>query len=388
VRAYLDHAATSPLSAEAAAAMAPWLAGRFGNPSGSHSVARAARAALEEAREELGRFVGTPARQVVFTSGGTESDNLAVRGAVGAAGGGAGAAVVVSAVEHAAVLGAAAASGAQVRTVGVDRAGVVDLDRLADALDEAVAVVSVMLANNEVGTLEPLAEVAALVRRRSPRALLHTDAVQAARWCDLGEVVPLVDLLSVSAHKLGGPQGVGALVVGARDRIAPLLRGGSQEGGLRPGTHNVAGIVGFAAAATATAAGRGEAAAATAARRDRLVAEVLARVEGVELLAGATPRVASIAAFVVEGVESEALLLLLDQAGVAASAGAACASGALEASHVLLAMGVPRREALASLRVSLAPRTTDAEVDAFLDALPVAVGRLRAAPARRDRERV
>lgn len=380
---YLDHAATTPTAEPAAAAMLPWLTGRFGNPSGSHRVAREARRAVEEAREDLAGVLGAAPGEVVFTSGGTEADFLALHGVLGHrrahAGDAAPGAIVTTAVEHPAVLRAAHAAGVPVREVAVDGGGVIDLDVLASALDPSVAVVSVMLVNNEVGTVQPLAEVARLTHRLAPGAVVHTDAVQALTWSDLREAAAPADLVSVSAHKFGGPQGVGALLVRHHVGLAPVVEGGGQERERRGGTHNVAGIVGMAAAATAADAGRAAAVPRVGALRNRLVGEVLAGVDDVELTVAPTvPTAPGFAHFCIGGVESEALLVLLDDAGICASAGSACASGALHASHVLLAMGVPEDRALGSLRVTLGTGTTDADVDALVDALPAVVAKLRA----------
>jgi cysteine desulfurase len=379
VPAYLDHAATSPTRPETVAAMLPWLEGHFGNPSGSHSVARAARTAVDEARDLLAELLGAPPGGIVFTSGGTEADNLAVLGALRArARRGIGPGVVVtSPVEHEAVLGAVARSGAEVRWAPVDGDGVVDLERLAPLLGRDVAVVSVMLVNNETGVVQPVGDIVELVRRRAPGAVVHTDAVQAPVWLDVREAAAGVDLLSVSAHKFGGPQGVGALAVAEGVEVDAIVGGGGQERQRRPGTHNVAGIVGMAAAAEATAAERPEVVAAVGPRRDRLVDGLLATVGGTAETAARDLKVPGHAHVCIEGIESEALLVLLDDAGVCASAGSACASGAMEPSHVLLAMGLSRDRALGSLRMTLGPATTDAEVEAALAAVPAAVDRLR-----------
>jgi cysteine desulfurase len=373
VPAYLDHAATAPLRPEAAAAMMPWLTGGFGNPSGAHSVSRRARTAVDEARDVMGAALGVDPGGVVFTGGGTESDNLALGGAGGAG------AVVTTAVEHHAVLHAARASGREVRVVGVDADGVIDLDHLAAALDPGVALVSVMLVNNEVGTIQPLAAVADLVRRRAPSAVLHTDAVQALAWLDVAGLATGADLVSVSAHKFGGPQGVGVLAVRGDVDLRPILHGGGQERDRRSGTHNVAGIAGMAAAAVATLTGRTAEAEGTAARRDRLADGLLACVPGATETGTRASKAPGHCHLRFSGVESEALLVLLDDAGVCASAGSACASGAMEPSHVLLAMGVPAADALGSLRLSLGPTTTDDEIDLALAAVPAAVARLREA---------
>lgn len=351
--------------------MLPWLTGRFGNPSGSHAVARAAREAVDEAREVFGELLGMPPGGVVFTSGGTESDNLAVLGAVAARPG----AVVTTPVEHEAVLGAASRTGAELRMVPVDGDGVVELQTLDGVLDRSVSVVSVQLVNNETGVIQPVAAVARRVRRRAPDAVVHTDAVQALGWLDLRGLP--VDLLSLSAHKFGGPQGVGVLAVADGVTIEAISGGGGQERERRPGTHNVAGIVGAAAAARAVAASRDADALRVGRLRDRLVAGLVASVPGCRETAPGRDKAAGHAHLLVEGVESEALLVLLDDAGICASAGSACASGAMEPSHVLLAMGLEPEEALGSLRLTLGPTTTDADVDLALQAVPDAVARLR-----------
>src|ERR1700676_3136943 len=242
MRAYLDHAATTPMRPEALAAMLPYLTEHFGNPSGSHAVARRARMAVDEARDDVARCLGCEPGEIVFTSGGTEADNLAVLGAHASGRG----TVLCSAVEHHAVRNACDA--ARGVTVPVRETGVVDLDALAEALGPGIGLVSIMLANNEVGTVQPFAEVAALVREHAPGAWLHTDAVAAVGWLDVAALAGDADLVSVSAHKFGGPKGVGALVVRSGTHLAPVLHGGAQERGRRPGTHDVAGIAGMAAA--------------------------------------------------------------------------------------------------------------------------------------------
>jgi cysteine desulfurase len=281
---------------------------------------------------------------------------------------------VCTAVEHHAVLHAVEAAGGTV--VPVDADGVVDLNRLTDALDDNVAVVSVMLVNNEVGTRQPLDAVAEIVRRHAPQALLHTDAVQAVPWLDVARATAVADLVSVSAHKFGGPKGVGALVVRDGTRLAPVIHGGGQERERRSGTHNVAGIVGMAAAIAATDAQRDATVARVGALRDRLADGLLAQITGAVETGRRDTKVAGTCHLMFEGVESETLLLLLDDAGIAASAGSACASGALEPSHVLLAMGVDRALAQSSLRLSLGWTTSDDDVDLALKIVPEAVARL------------
>jgi cysteine desulfurase len=368
---YLDHAATTPLRPEALAAMLPYLTEHFGNPSGSHAWSRRAKQAVEEARDVVAECMGAEPSEVVFTGSGTESDNLAITGVHARRGG----AVVCSTVEHHAVLHAAAALGARLVPVRPD--GVIDLDMLGQLVDPDVSVVSVMLANNEVGTIQPLREVVALVRERAPGAVVHTDAVQAFPWVDVAAVCEDVDLIAVSAHKFGGPKGVGALVVRDGVALAPIVHGGGQERDRRSGTHNVAGIVGLAAAMEATVRTRAETIERVAAQRDRLVDGLLAAVERVIETGDRAAKVAGNAHLCFEGVESEALLVLLDDTGVAASAGSACASGALEPSHVLSGMGVPRSLAMGALRLSLGPTTVEADIDLALKTVPDAVARLR-----------
>jgi cysteine desulfurase len=371
--AYLDHASTTPLCPEALEAMLPALGAHFGNPSGAHAVARRATALLDEARERVAAVLGAEPGGVVFTSGGTEADNLALRGVASAHGG----RIVCSALEHRAVLEPCRALGGTV--VPATRHGIVDLDALADALGPDVALVSVQLANNEVGTIQPLGEVVRLVRERAPEALVHTDAVHAVAWLDVAVLAAGVDLVSISAHKFGGPKGAGALVVGSGVRLAPLLLGGSQERGRRAGTQHVAGALGLAAALEGTTHARPQVVPRIEAMRDRLVAGLLGALEGVEETVPhrAVPKVAGTAHLLVEGVDSQELLIALDSVGIAASVGSACASGALEPSHVLVAMGVADERAHGALRLSLGHRTTDEEVDAALERIPEVVTRLR-----------
>lgn len=330
-----------------------------GNPSGSHRAARDARRRLDDARDQVAAFVGADPGDVVFTSGGTEADNLAVTGASGAAGG----RPACLATDHHAVLAPVEAAGG--RTVGVERGGVVDLDAL-DALlraDPELSVVSVALANNETGVVQPIAEVAEVVRRAAPRAVLHVDAVAAAPWLDLRHLAGLVDAVSLSGHKLGGPKGIGALVVRSGTSLAPLLLGGGQERERRSGTPNLAGAVAFAIALDETAHERAEAVERVRAQCDRLLAELTAGGDHVVVTAAAEDRLPNLLHVCCRGVDREALLFRLDEEGVAASAGSSCASGALEPSHVLAAMGIPAELAAGALRLSLGWCTTEAEVD-------------------------
>jgi len=369
---YLDHAATTPMCPEALAAMIPLLADRYGNPSGSHRVARGALRALDEAREDLACQLGARPGDIIFTSGGTEADNLALSGLAAPSG-----AVLCSAVEHPAVLATCLAGGG--RVVAVDNRGVVDLDALADALTDDVRLVSVMLVNNETGVRQPLEEVVGLVREHSPQTLVHTDAVQGFGWLDVAAAAAGADLVSVSAHKFGGPAGVGALVArGSAARLLPILHGGPQERNRRAGTQNVAGIVAMAAAGRAAARDREQARRRVRELSQRLVDGILQSVSRVREAVPRADRIDAICNLGFEGVEAEELLLVLDELGVCASAGSACASGALEPSHVLLAMGLSSEQARTHVRVSLGHGTTAEDVDAALVAFPKAVERLRA----------
>lgn len=358
------------MRAGAVAAMLPYLSERFANPSATHRAGRDARRAVDEARDQVADVLGVAPGEVVFTSGGTESDNAAIAGAGPLAAHG----IVTSAAEHHAVLEPARLAGAVV--VPVDATGHVDLDALADALGPHVRVVSVMAVNNEVGTVTDLAAVSTLVRARAPEAALHTDAVQAASWLDLRAVTPLVDLLSLSAHKFGGPKGVGVLTVRAGTPIRALLAGGGQERERRSGTHNVPGIVATAVALAQTDAHRDTELARVAGLRRRLL-DGLRAVDGVTTTVSPESAVPGIVHVCVEGVESEALLYLLDEGDVWAAAASACASGAMEPSHVLAAIGVPPGRAAGAVRISFGHTTSAADVDRALDVLVPAIARLR-----------
>jgi cysteine desulfurase len=374
--AYLDHAATTPMRPEALEAMWPMLAEGYGNPSGAHAVARAAKAALEEARERLAAVVGREPGELVLCGGGTEADNLAIRGVVEAHGG----VPVCTAIEHHAVLHPVEALGG--RVVPVDKWGRVDLDVLAAALDADVSVVSVGLVNNEVGVIQDLHAVAEVVAERAPRALLHTDAAQALCWLDVAELAAPADLVTLAAHKCGGPKGTGALVVRDGVTLTPLLLGGGQERDRRSGTQDVAGAAGFAAAAVAAAEGRAELVARAGGWRDRLVRAVVEAVPGTLDTAGAAGDghvAAGWAHLCLPGVSSEALLFALEHHhGVLASAASSCASGAQEASHVLAAMGVPEDRARGAVRLTLGWSTTADDVERAAAAVPAAVERLAA----------
>ena len=382
---YLDHAASAPMRDEVVEAMAPFAARVFGHPSGHHRQARAARQALEDARDRVAELLEAAPREVVFTCGGTEADNRAVCGVLGAAvqrRPGDATVVVSSSVEHAAVLEACRAASARLRgvvheRVGVDSHGVLDLSRLAQSLDDDVALVTVMLANNEVGTVQPLGDVVALTRSLAPQAVVHTDAVQAAAWLDVARAAPGVDLVSVSAHKLGGPKGAGALVVREGTELEALFVGGGQERERRAGTHDVAGGVGLATALAAVARERESESARVGALRDQLADGLLHAVPAVTEAADRKFVLPGHCHLCFAGVDREELVVLLDEAGICVSGGAACASGALEPSHVLAAMGVPAPIARGSIRFSLGHTTTAEDVERALAVVPEAVARLR-----------
>jgi cysteine desulfurase len=373
---YLDHAATSHLWPQVRDAMAPYLSERFANASSLYAAAREARKGIEEAREQIAQAVGSRPEEVIFTSGGTEADNLALQGIAFRARRDGRDGIVVSAIEHHAVLDTAewlGRNGFRTTVVGVDPHGVVDLDALRAAVDRRTAIVSVMQANNEVGSIQPVAPAAAIARDAGAR--FHTDAVQALPWMEVraGDA----DLVALSAHKIGGPKGVGALIVRRGVGLDPLVHGGGQERGLRSGTYNVAGIVGFGEAARLTMAARGSHAARVETLRDDLQAKLISRIDGVTVNGSGAPRLPNNLSLCIDDVSSEPLLLLLDAAGVAASSGSACQSGAAEPSHVLIAMGVPKEKALGALRLTLGRDTTRDDIDQAVDIIASSVGRLR-----------
>lgn len=370
---YLDYAATTPLRPEARRALLEALDGKWGNPSSVHRWGRESRALLDDARARLARVIGAAPGEIVFTRAGTEADNLAILGRALVA---PGSPVGCSAVEHSAVLAAVRASGAPARILPVDADGVVDLDALDAALAEQPAVVSVMWANNETGVLQPVRDIAE--RCAAAGAAFHSDAVQA-----LGKVPVRADevpaaLLSFSAHKVGGPKGIGALFVRRGTTLAPLMHGGGQERGLRAGTEDVAGALAFAAAAEAAEAERESSMLRLRGLRDRLESGLRERIPGLRVNGGGADRLANVSNLLVPGAAPEMLLVALDLEGIAASSGSACSSGAVEPSHVLLAMGLSPEAAGPSVRFSLGWGTTDADVDRVLEVFPAVVERVRA----------
>jgi cysteine desulfurase len=374
---YLDHAATTPMLGEAIDVMVPWLRDQFGNPSGVHSVSRRARQGLEEARDSFAATIGAKAREIVFTGGGTEAMNLALTGVLCDPTD----VIAWSGIEHDAVRSLMEALGRAARgeslELAVDADGVLDLAAAELSLRAAggrVRAVCVMAVNNEVGTVQPIGELRAQMNRIAPNAVLVVDAVQALSWMDVAPIVAAADLVAFSAHKFGGPKGVGALMVREGTPLAPLIHGGGQERERRSGTQNVAGIVSMAVAAKLCAERRDVER--IAVLRDRLVDGLLA-IAGCTETSPRSVKVAGNAHVCIEGVVSEELLVVLDQLGICASAGSACASGALHLSPVLMAMGVPVSRSAGALRLTLGATTTDADIDAALVAIPQAVARLR-----------
>ena len=381
---YLDNAATTPVRPEVLEAMLPYL-GReaFGNPSSAHRFGRTARAGLEEAKRTIAECLGVEPGQVIFTSGGTEADNLAIIGsALAARDRGGPFRVAVSAVEHKAVLAAAHAVrhlGGEEILVGVSASGIVEEEALDEALARGVALVSVMWVNNEVGTVQPIARLAE--RCRAAGVCFHSDAVQAFGKVPLSLSDAGCTLLTISGHKIGAAKGVGALIVRDRGAVEAIIHGGGQQYGIRPGTENVPGIVGLGRAVELAAAEQAESAARLGALRDELERRVLAIVPDAVINAWQGERAPHVSNVSIPGTDSEALLMHLDLAGIACSSGSACSTGAIEPSHVLTAMGVPRELGIAALRFSFGKDNTAEDVDAVIGALPKIVEKVRALSA-------
>jgi cysteine desulfurase len=378
--AYLDYAATAPVRPEVLEAMLPYLTHQvFGNPSSAHRFGRAARAGIEQARREVAQAVGAEPNQVIFTSGGTEADNLGIVGAALAARDRGGAmCAVVSAIEHKAILAAAHAVchlGGREVILPVDSGGIVDLDALERALADSPAVVSIMWVNNEVGMVQPVEEIAA--RCRAANAIFHTDAVQAFGKLPMSMRDLPCTLLTLSGHKIGAPKGIGALIVRDRKAIEAIIHGGGQQFGIRPGTENVAGAVALGRAAFLAANEQAEESARLRRLRDDLAERLKASVTDLVVNGEATARAPHILNLSVGGADSEALLMHLDLAGVAASSGSACSTGAVEPSHVLVAMGVPRELALGAIRFSFGRESTPADVERVVEVMPGVVAKVR-----------
>lgn len=374
---YLDHAATTPMRPGVWDAMAPFASERFGNSSGLHDVSRRAKNALEEAREQIADLIAAAPMEIVFTSGGTESDNLAIKGTAWNRSSRSG--VVTIASEHEAILETVHMLdrfGSPVRIIGVDREGRVELDDLLESIDAETAVVSAMVVNNETGVIHDLPLISKAVKDRDSGVLVHTDAVQAFSSEHLDVDRLGVDLMTVTGHKFGGPKGAGLLYVKEGTPLEPLIHGGGQELGRRSGTHDVAGVVGLAEAMRQAVAGRDRFTSAVGAIRDRF-ADRLSGIDGLERNTPAEDVSSHHLNIRIPGIRNETLLLRMDRAGVAASAGSACQSGAAEVSHVLEAMGLSPGEARESLRFSFGWNSTEEEADEAAAIVNDLVGELR-----------
>jgi cysteine desulfurase len=378
MRIYLDHNATTPLDLQVADRMAQAMREVWGNASSVHHFGQQAKAALDEARGQVAALLGAEAPEIVFTAGGTESDNLAIRGAAEALEPTGRKHLVTSAIEHEAVLNtikSLARRGWRVTIVPVDASGIVSIDRLREAVTDDTALVSVMHANNEIGTIQPIAELAAIAHDQG--ALFHTDAVQSAGKIPIDVRALGVDLLTIAGHKFYGPKGTGALWIKRGVRLLSPITGGRQERSRRAGTENVPALVGFGVAASLAKTKAIADAPRLAALRDRLEAGILASISGTERNGAAAPRVANTTNISIDRIEAESILIGLDLAGIAVSSGSACSSGTLEPSHVLKAMGLPHPRTLGSIRFSFGASNTDADVDRVLEALPPLVEKLR-----------
>jgi cysteine desulfurase len=375
---YLDHAATTPVREEVFEAMKPFFGPRFGNPSSTHRWGREARAALDEARERVGRCLGARADEICFTSGGTEGDNLAILGAWRALKAKGRTAVVTTPIEHKAILGAvhqAAREGAEERMLAMTSDGLVEQKSFDDLVDDAVAVCTVMWVNNEIGTIQPVPALAAKAKERG--ALFHTDAVQAFGKIPIDAQKQQFDFLTISGHKFGAPKGIGALFIRRGTSLEPLMHGGTQDRGRRPGTENVAAAVGLARAAELTLSECEEHCARLLKLRKRLEAGILAKVPDAVIHGRGAERAPHIVNVSVPGTDSESLLMALDLRGIAASGGSACQSGSISPSHVLSAIGVRPDLASAAVRMSLGSLTTDHCIDRVIEVFPALVAKAR-----------
>jgi len=376
---YLDHAATTPLDRRVLEAMLPYLGERFGNPSSVYRLGREARQALDEARQTVAEILHASPQEIVFTSSGSEADNLALQGlALAGRRQGRGRHMITCTIEHHAVLHTCRhleQEGFEVTYLPVDSSGLVQPEELKRALRPDTLLVSIMYANNEIGTIEPIAELAAVAHAGG--AFFHTDAIQAGAALALDVQALDVDLLSLSAHKFYGPKGVGLLYVRRGVPLQPLIHGGGQERGRRASTENVAGIVGLAAALRLAQENRAAYVAHCRPLRERLIEELLKRVPGTHLTGHRTERLPNHASFCFESVSGESLLVKLDQLGICASSGSACTAGALEPSHVLTAIGLPAELARGALRLTVGKDTTPEQVERVLEVLPEVIAALR-----------
>ena len=384
---YMDHAGTTSLAPEVLQAMTPYFTRHFGNPSSIHTIGQEARYALDEARERVARILNCRPREIVFTGGGTESDNAAIIG-VATALQETGNHIITSSAEHHAILHTCQhleSQGYEATYLPVDPHGIVQPDTVYQAITPRTTLVSIMYANNEIGAINPLPQIAAAIKQRaaelSRTILFHTDAVQAAGYLPLDVKMLGADLLSLSGHKFHGPKGTGVLYIRRGAPFLPLILGGGQERERRSGTENIPGIIGLSVALETADAQRDQTAQHCAALRDRIIREILDRIPNTRLNGHPTQRLPNNANFSFAGIEGEPILLGLDLAGIAASSGSACSSGSLEPSHVLLALGQSAETARGSLRLTLGKNNTHAEVDYLLQTLPDLIDRLRKLPS-------
>lgn len=377
-RIYLDYAATTPVHPEVVEAMLPYFTEHYGNPSSIHQFGQQAKAAMQDARAKVAGLIGAREEEIVFTGGGSEADNMAIKG-VAWANREKGRHIITSTIEHHAVLETLhflEKQGFRVTYLPVDGEGMVDPDAVRNAITDETILISIMHANNEVGTIQPIAEIGAIARERD--VLFHTDAVQTVGHLPINVKNQNIDMLSASAHKLYGPKGVGILYVRKGVRLTPLIHGGEQERRRRASTENIPGIVGFGKAAEIAQAEMVKEGERITALRDRLIEGLLERIDDISLNGHRTQRLPNNVNVSIRYVEGESMLLNLDMEGIAASTGSACSSGTLEPSHVLLALGRSHEEAHGSLRMSLGRYNTDEDIDRVLDVLPAIVNKLRA----------
>jgi len=377
-RIYLDYAATTPTHPEVVKAMLPYFTDAFGNPSSIHSLGQETKAAIEEARDKVARLIGARSEEIVFTSGGTEADNFAVKG-VAYANRQRGNHIITTSIEHHAVLEPCKfleGQGFEVTYLPIDKYGLVDPEDVRKAITDKTVLISVMHANNEIGTIEPIPEIAKIAQRQE--IYFHTDAVQTIGHIPVNVDALGVDLLSISAHKIYGPKGIGALYIRKGTRIVPFMHGGEQERGRRASTENVPAIVGFGKAVEIAESEMQDEMERLTSLRDELIRGLFERMEGIYLNGHPSQRLPSNVNISVEFVEGESMAISLDLDGIAASTGSACASNAVEASHVLLALGLPAWLCHGSLRLSLGRETTREDMERVLEVLPRIVSRLRA----------
>ena len=390
---YLDHAAATPIDSEVVEAMAPYVTEVYGNPGSFHSAGKAAKDAVDEARAQIAEFVGARPDEILFTGSGTEADNLAILG-YARANAKHGKHIVTTSIEHHAVLEAmewlARKEGFELTIVGVEKNGIVDTQKVLDAIREDTTIVSIMYVNNEIGTIQPISAIGNGIEKmkadgKAPHVAFHTDAMQAAGYLELDIKKLHVDMLSINGSKVYGPKGIGALYVKRGTKLQQLMFGGAQEKGIRPGTENVAEIMGFAKALELVKARRDEDSEHLVPLRDKLIDGILGTIEKTRLNGDRDLRIPNNVNISIMDLEGEALLLYLDAAGIYASTGSACTSASLDPSHVVIALGMPFEVAHGSMRFSLGRSTTEEDIDYVIETLPPLVSRLRAiSPVRVD----